>query len=260
MKLADSIQLELIKPFVYGELINYYKKINDTVSYIEYSEKLKNSQKKQHSSLPKTLNSVTTKLRLESEENKNRNTSNIIFSIIAISLLLGLLSWLNWNHNKNKKRYIKLIKKLRESEIKKNKSQNINLSRSDSNKQPLISLETEKLLLHKINKFEGSQSFLDKNMSLPVLAGMFGTNTKYLSYVINTHKRKDFTNYINELRIFYIVEELKKNPSYRNYKISYLAEISGFSSHAKFATIFKNVTGISPSTFISFLSKEEEKA
>jgi YesN/AraC family two-component response regulator len=73
----------------------------------------------------------------------------------------------------------------------------------------LMSSETEEKLLAKLNKFEKSNLFNNKNISLPFLAGRFETNTKYLSYVINTHREKDFNNYINELRINYIIEKRK---------------------------------------------------
>ncbi|HLV38436.1 helix-turn-helix domain-containing protein, partial [Xanthomarina sp.] len=62
---------------------------------------------------------------------------------------------------------------------------------------------------------------------------------------------------INKLRIQYIVNKLKSDPDYLNYKISYLAEECGFSSHSKFSASFKNVTGLSPSTFISNLTNNK---
>ena len=43
-----------------------------------------------------------------------------------------------------------------------------------------------------------------------------------------------------------------------NYKISYLAEECGFSSHSSFATVFKSIVGMSPVTLIKLI-KEERK-
>ncbi|WP_337059076.1 AraC family transcriptional regulator [Elizabethkingia meningoseptica] len=34
-----------------------------------------------------------------------------------------------------------------------------------------------------------------------------------------------------------------------------LAEEAGFSSHSKFATVFKNIAGVSPSYFIRYIEK-----
>jgi YesN/AraC family two-component response regulator len=123
----------------------------------------------------------------------------------------------------------------------------------------MMTSETEQKLLAKLKKFEKSNLFNNKNISLPFLAGHFETNTKYLSYVINTYKKKDFNNYINELRINYIIEKLKNDPQYRNYKMASLADEVGFSSHSKFSKIFKKVTTLSPSLFIKYLQEETQK-
>jgi AraC-like DNA-binding protein len=96
-------------------------------------------------------------------------------------------------------------------------------------------------------------------MSLAVLAGQLDTNTKYLSEIINKHYNVNFNGYINKLRINFIVNKLKSDPNFMNYKISYLAETCGFSSHSTFATIFKSITGITPITFIELLKKEKEE-
>lgn len=62
------------------------------------------------------------------------------------------------------------------------------------------------------------------------------------------------------MRVKYIVKKLKTEPNYLNYKVSYLAEESGFSSHSSFATVFKNITGISPNVFIELLKKDLKKS
>ncbi|RQP13732.1 MAG: AraC family transcriptional regulator [Chryseobacterium sp.] len=113
--------------------------------------------------------------------------------------------------------------------------------------------ETETLILQKLNDFESSEQFMQKNMSLSTLATYLDVNPKYLSETINRTKGKNFNAYINELRINRIAFLLKNSPEYRNYKISYLAEHSGFSSHSAFATVFKSVTGMTPNAFINLL-------
>lgn len=95
-------------------------------------------------------------------------------------------------------------------------------------------------------------------MSLAVLAGQLETNTKYLSEVINKYKEKNFNVYINELRVNYLVSLLKNDATYLNYKVSYLADVAGFSSHSSFTTVFKSITGMSPNTFIQQLIKANQ--
>lgn len=93
-------------------------------------------------------------------------------------------------------------------------------------------------------------------MSLASLSIYCQTNTKYLSQVINSHKNKNFTNYINQLRIHYIITELQNNPSYRKYKIAALSEMTGFSSPSKFTEAFKKETNI---TAVLYIKNLEEK-
>jgi AraC-like DNA-binding protein len=132
----------------------------------------------------------------------------------------------------------------------------------DSNRkrnESLMTSETETKLLELLDEFERGKLFNNKNMSLPFLAGELNTNTKYLSYVINQHKSADFKSYINRLRINYIVDKIINDEKYRQYKISILADECGFSSHSKFASVFKAVTDFSPSAYIKLLDSENHK-
>ncbi|MGC4041402.1 MAG: AraC family transcriptional regulator [Flavobacterium sp.] len=129
------------------------------------------------------------------------------------------------------------------------------------NKQKkVITDETINTLLFKLSEFEKSGKYTDQKMSLSTLSSMLNTNTKYLAEIIKQYKGKKFRDYINGLRIDYISELLANCPEYREYKISYLAECSGFSSRVVFAVVFKKETGISPSYFINNLKQEETVA
>lgn len=130
---------------------------------------------------------------------------------------------------------------------------------SNDSEKRYITVEKEEAILKQIAVFEQEKSFLDKDMSLSVLAGRFGVNHRYLSYVVNKHKDRNFSTYVNELRIIHIVNCLKKDPEYLKYKISYLAEQSGFASHSRFTVTFKKVTRYSPSVFIDKLIHEQTK-
>ncbi len=124
------------------------------------------------------------------------------------------------------------------------------LSDLEQAKGIIISDKTEEEILEKLRKFEKSGLFLDPQLRLAGLAKKLDTNTRYLSSVINTSKAKSFNGYINSLRIGFILNKLNSDPRYRTYKISYLAQESGFISQSSFATAFKEVTGETPSTYI----------
>ncbi|MCG2420226.1 AraC family transcriptional regulator [Aequorivita sp. F47161] len=142
---------------------------------------------------------------------------------------------------------------------KKQKSEPAIPSKKEIVKHSVVPKETEEKILEKLNAFEKSTEFTKQEMSLSLLALQFETNTKYLSEVVNFNKQKNFNAYINELRINYIIEKLKTDPAYLQYKISYLAQDSGFTSHSLFATVFKSVTGIPPTAFITILKDKTEQ-
>lgn len=118
-----------------------------------------------------------------------------------------------------------------------------------------ISPEVEENILTGLQTFEENLHFNDKNISRYNLAHTLNINTKYLSAVIKKHKNFNFNQYINHLRINYIVNQLKNEPQYRKYKINHLAEITGYSSHSAFSLEFKKVIGLHPSAFIKTLDE-----
>ncbi len=126
-------------------------------------------------------------------------------------------------------------------------------------KAPAMSLQMEALILKGLLKLEERKFFLKPEVTLALVASKLKANTRYVSLVINKHKKKDFKNYINELRINYIILQLKNHPEYLDYKIAYLANEAGFPSHSKFATIFKSVTGMPPSSFIENIRKDSKQ-
>ena len=193
-------------------------------------------------------------IKIEQAENKYTNALYILLSGGLIVFVVGLLIVLK--SEGRKKRLKEIINYLEVSRTNFIKSKP---NKKTTNKRIVIPEETEQAILSKLKRFENSQKFLNKDMSLAVLAGKFETNTKYLSEIINKHYNDNFNTFINKLRINYIIEKLKNDPNYMNYKISFLAEESGFSSHSSFATVFKAIIGMSPATFINLLKTEREE-
>ncbi|MDN3724687.1 helix-turn-helix domain-containing protein [Aequorivita sp. SDUM287046] len=198
-------------------------------------------------------NYVNTNHTTKTETLKKNYAQNIwIFSaILGFIIILGLL--LRFRYRSRFKQYQKFIAY---NENRERPTEE--LPTKEISKGLNIPVETENLLVKKLAHFENSKQFTKQDMSLALLAAHLDTNTKYLSEVINTHKGKNFNSYINELRINYIIDKLKNNRTYLQYKISYLAEESGFSSHSSFATVFKSVTGISPTVFIDLLKSSKK--
>ena len=199
------------------------------------------------------------------KEDKLKATKTVQFNIcifLGIAGFVMLCAWLfvRWlcatriRHESDIISYLKLIKKSENPST--DAKQSYGIVEKTGAKNFSIPKETEDLLLAKLEKFEAGKKYLSKEMSLAQMAAQFETNTKYLSEIINKYKGKNINLYINELRIKYIVEKLKNDPKYLQYKVSYLAEECGFASHSSFSAVFKSITGITPNVFIQFLSED----
>jgi len=189
---------------------------------------------------------------LEYELNHTKSFMSYLWiAVLVLGLLTAYLVHRFFTLKKYKKRFMEINAHLEKQIPAPIKDEN----NTKSNKNNL-SDEKENEILDKLNKFEQKKQFLSPLMSLSVLSAQIGTNTNYLSSIIKKHKQSNFNSYLNQLRIDYIVMKLKQNPEYLNYKISYLAEECGFSSHTVFSRIFIEKMGIPPSKFIEYLKKE----
>jgi len=194
----------------------------------------------------------------ENYENDEAKYYDIIYIFLGLVIIAALIGFFFWQKTlQRKKRLDEIINYI---EITRSNLLG-GFSIADKKQEPkkhVILKETEEQILNKLKRFESSKRFTSKDISLAVLAGQLDSNTKYLSEIINNHYHVNFNTYINKLRINYIIEKLKNDPNFINYKISYLAENCGFSSHSSFATVFKSITGISPVKFIELLNQEKE--
>lgn len=90
--------------------------------------------------------------------------------------------------------------------------------------------------------------YLDCELTLVKLSEMLGVSGHYLSEVINTRFNQNYYDFINKYR----VEEFKAriiDPEFSNYNLLSIAFDSGFKSKTAFNTIFKKLTGKTPSEY-----------
>lgn len=69
--------------------------------------------------------------------------------------------------------------------------------------------------------------------------------------MVNKNYEKSFSEYSNELKINYAIQELIDNPVYRKYSTQAIAESVGFKNVVSFTKSFKKRAGVSPAQFIS---------
>ncbi|QIY89336.1 AraC family transcriptional regulator [Chryseobacterium gallinarum] len=274
-KIADTSRSIKLKKAVYSNINDYYEGTGDNFKASLYAVKYVRA----YDSIAARNHGFVLK-NLEPSENKNNKKSrlNIVKNTTIIVLLVSLVGLITFFRTRQKRQYSKfrniirarlqhiansgqVLKKADNLEFSNISVEEIDEKDSEDDRkrnESLMTSETESKLLELLESFEKGNLYNSKGMSLSFLAGELSTNTKYLSYVINQHKNADFKTYINRLRINYIVDKLINDEKYRQYKISILADECGFSSHSKFATVFKAVTDFSPSAYIKYLEAENQ--
>jgi AraC-like DNA-binding protein len=112
-----------------------------------------------------------------------------------------------------------------------------------------VTAETQKQLLAKLNRLMlDEKPFLKSDFSLPDLAQQLGTSVHILSQAINEGLGKSFFEMVAEYRVEQAKQLLKDQP---NIKVEEIAEQVGYNSKSSFNTVFKKLTGTTPSEFRS---------
>ncbi len=258
-KVADYLISESIP--AYPEIINYYKSINDKDNQLHYINRLLHNDSIFYSryksvidklnkeyDTPKLLDEKQKLIASLKKENTKISSQNIIISILLGLSLLGI-GYYYYRQRLYKKRFLKLLEEKNNQQSKKEDPDRDPPSSSSINK------ETVSKLLDKLHQFEEKQTYLKQGLNAKDLAKSFGSNSSYLSKVVNTFKEKSFSNYINDLRIDFVIDQLQKDTRFRKYTVKAIAQEIGFNNSEAFAKAFYKKTGIYPSYFIKELEK-----
>lgn len=187
------------------------------------------------------------------KSNKILEKKSFLLLITALMLVLALLVGYLFHRKKvvkNRKTFEALMLKIKQLETSKKPK---TVSSSPSSLQ--IDEKTVQIILEKLARLEENHFFLNKSYDLSSTAQKIGTNTSYLSAIINHYKAKSFKEYMNELKINYALLTLKENTTFRKYAISALATEFGYNSTLTFTRAFKKYSGLNPSEYIQNLNK-----
>ncbi|PQA94479.1 hypothetical protein B0A69_08415 [Chryseobacterium shigense] len=260
LKIADQYGFNEKKIEITKNLEEAYKKLGDRTNVQKY--KLENLELKdsisynQKMAVNKTLNQK--KENFDEQLTKSYSLSKgLIATCLILLLVLGLVIF---NIISLRKKHKKTVAQIYQQGItpvayEEDPQETEDPSGNSVPADIKISPEAEEHILKGLKTFEENLDFNHKNISRYNLSNTLNVNTKYLSAVIRKHKNFNFNQYINHLRINYIVDQLKNEPQYRKYKINHLAEITGYSSHSAFSLEFKKITGMHPSAFIKALGE-----
>lgn len=289
VEMEKKTSLPEIRQEIYDYLSDYYQEAENPEKSREYrnlARSLTDSiNRVNRTAVNENINRVIQKADSQKEEEKKQMT--VLFLVLLGGLLiLIVVAWL-YREKHLRKRYNAIIEELKREEasnsltdadsatakaeedkedISTEESQwdqselDISIKTTeDETADPLTSGITNKTysqILKKLEKFEKSHRYIKSDVTLPFLINYVGSNSKYLSLVLKNEKDKSFNQYINDLRIDYLIRLLYTHSKYREYKIESLSEEIGFQSRSSFINSFKKKTGITPSYFIKKLKEE----
>lgn len=238
----------------------HYLKEKDTRKQIQYLNKLIDADsiiiKNYQYFEPELIKKLETPELIKEKERlitsltqKNKSKSTILWWVLG--LLGGSLLVTGYYINRQriyKRRFNALLK------------ENYTTSNTKTTKTSKNELSKEIIneILEYLETFEAKKDYLSTELSMHNLAKSFNTNYKYLSMVINLQKGKNFSNYVNDLRVTYAYEELKNNEKFRKYTIKAIAKDCGFKSSESFSKAFYKKFGIYPSYYVKQLEKNLE--
>ena len=232
----------------YRALVNSYEKLNMNTEYLEYTSKyieLNKHNEVQNIEVIKDLYETVRKENDNLSSLTSKLENRLIYVILFTTFVLGLCGFFLFKFIKVRKQnkiiFEKLVSQIEQKKVVKKKAD--------------FTIEDKKVqaILEGLEKLEQSLFFLNSNCTLQTISKKVKTNTTYLSKIISTYKQKKFYEYINELRIEYVLKRLKEDSKFRNYSIKHIAEEIGYKSTNSFTKYFKLYTKLYPSYYIKNL-------
>ena len=242
----------------YRALANLYENLGNDRAYATYTQKFFELNKYNESENIEVIKDLYETVRKENDDLSSRTSTLesrliyvIFFAFCALALCVFILYKLIKARKQNKVIFEKLVSQIEEKKAEK----------QEASKKPEFTIEDKKVeeILQRLEKLEENLFFLSSNCTLQSLAKKVKTNTTYLSKIISTYKEKKFYEYINELRIEYVLKRLKEDSKFRKYSIKHIAEEIGYKSTNSFTKYFKAHTKLYPSYYIKNLENNEEE-
>ena len=257
----------------YEILIKYYNSTGDTKKQLEYINKLMfldRSYEKNYKYLYQRIVKEYDTKKLVAEKNRIENTlqkQRIIFAAIFV-LLLTVFLFFGFRIYREKQNYKKRFEEIIAQQDNNENIRELPITFEDGdaktqkfdyefyNKIPGLNPVFVENILTQLDNFEKEERYLDPQISQKSLSEELGTNSTYFSKIINTYKGKNFTLYINDLRLDYIIDHLKNDVKYINLDVKELASIAGFSSTENFSDNFRRKFELKPSVFIKMMKEK----
>ncbi|MCK8523748.1 helix-turn-helix domain-containing protein [Aquimarina sp. D1M17] len=255
---SDSRNIRVLE--IYRLLIDCYVAIDKKEESIFWLQKLIKLQDQFQDEKNKTVSKLHHKtteelakqiMALENQKKKEKQYKEYTFiSLLFVFVLLVVFIFkFIKKQKKNNVVFQQLITKINSLETKE----------VHTPKNLIITDEKVQSILNGLIKLEKQEYFLHTECDLRSMAKKVKTNTTYLSKIIKEHKAKSFNDYINDLRIEYVLKRLKNDRKFRSFSIKSIALEIGYKTDKSFTKHFKAKTGLNPSYYIKKINHDQNQ-
>lgn len=268
--LNDFIYSNYYQSKIYESFSDKENSLKHASIYLENFEKNEENLNNQSQEINQSQNNETLKKEMELMIEKYSTTVLLqkitIYVFIVIIAILILIYFKKRKQNKTTElKYNTIINEYKEKLNTVTTTVNYDVSEAykevkTSSSNLNLDEEKENLLYEKLLKLEEQKVFLNQDFTLQFVAKKIKTNTTYLSYVVNKRFGKTFSEYVNELKINYVVNEMITNKSYRKYSTQAIADSVGYKNATSFTKSFNKKTGLSPVKFAEKLNTDNESS
>lgn len=248
------IQSNYNQSIIYDKLKDYEKATFHSDVFLKEYQKNQKNLNNEASKINFRKENQDAKLEILMLKSKNEKDIRIellfkLFTGIVILILMLYILKIRKEKKKINNKIDLLIVASNSRKLIENTPQNIT-----NNVQPVtIDKQKELEILEKLRVLEEKKYYLSQDFNQQNVAKKIKTNTTYLSLIVNSNFNKSFSEYANELKINYVIDELINNPTYRKYSTQAIAESVGFKNAISFTKSFKKRAGVSPAQFIKKL-------
>ena len=95
---------------------------------------------------------------------------------------------------------------------------------------------------------EEQRLYLNSDLKMGDVASQLGVHQNEVSACINNSKGYSFSQFVNNYRVVYAQQQLREHPEK---KMSQVGMESGFANDTTFYRVFKAITGLTPSEWLS---------
>lgn len=244
------------------QLADCYKNLGDSIEYERYHDLYLEKREEMHNARLASIGELKyiSDLRREEANAREANVKNRILGIVILGLaiiltIIVIASILIWRKNKALKRTNHILYE----------KYNLLLGTEDEHKEEKyaksnLDITKKEELIEKIKEVMNDASQISRDdFTSKELAQLVGSNTTYVSQVINETYGVSFSTQLSTSRVKLVCRRISEGTQYDNFTIEGIANSVGFKSRTAFINAFKREVGLTPSQYIKMAVAERGK-